>query len=69
MERVEIPAVINIREAARRLSVTTETVRVLYQKGELEGFKKTTARNSPIMVTVESVAAFDQKRRHLRPAP
>jgi transposase len=62
MEAV-VSQTMTIVEAAEKLGINRETVRVLIQKGELKGHKKTLARNSPFVIDADSVLEFDRRRR------
>jgi hypothetical protein len=50
-------------EAARRLSVSKNTLARLIRAREIEAEKKTLAINSPYIVSAASVEAYRQKRR------
>jgi len=54
---------ITSKEAARRLHVSPSTIARLVRTGELIAEKKTTAINSPFLVSAASVQAYRQKRK------
>jgi transposase len=49
---------LTVNEAATLLGVSNQTVRWLWKKGELEGYKKTSAPNSPIVLYADNVARY-----------
>lgn len=58
-----------IVEAAEKLGINRETVRALVQKGQLKGYKKTLARNSPFVLDAENVLDYDRRRREASQPP
>lgn len=55
---------ISVNEAAEILQVSRETVINMLNRGELNGFKKTLAINSPFRVYVDSIEHLILQREH-----
>ena len=53
---------IDTAEAAAMLGVSRVTVTRMVHRGELRGYKKTSARNSPMRVYRDSVVEFMKKQ-------
>jgi hypothetical protein len=55
---------VSVNEASETLQVSRETVINMINRGELQGFKKTLAINSPFRVYVDSIESLMLKREH-----
>lgn len=57
-------AAVTADEAATLLEVSRATITRLLQKGELKGYKLTTAPNSPIRIYTDSIDELIQRRQY-----
>lgn len=55
--------IISVREAARRLGLSKDSLHRLIKSGQLTAWRKTDAPRSALQIDAESVAAYDARRR------
>lgn len=55
--------VVSVGDAAERLGLGTATIRRLLKEGKLEGYPKTDSPQSPWLIFVSSIDAYDARRR------